>query len=106
MKENIISMSGSLDKLGAIDGVSFTWKPGTPKAGQRDVGVIAQDVEKVLAEAVHTDENGMKAVDYARLVPLLINAVKEQQAEIESLKSDNAALKRDIEELRSALRTK
>ena len=42
-------------------------------------------------------------VDYGRVTPLLVKAAQEQQAEIESLKADNAALKRDIEELRSAI---
>ncbi|KKW23663.1 MAG: hypothetical protein UY67_C0019G0008 [Candidatus Kaiserbacteria bacterium GW2011_GWA2_52_12] len=93
LKEDIVPISDSLLKLGKITGVSFTWKEGTPRAGQHDIGVIAQDVEKVVPEAVTTDANGMKAVDYPRLIPLLINAVNEQQKEIDGLKAEIEALK-------------
>ena len=92
LKENIVPLSDNLETLSQISGVSFTWKAGTPKAGQDDIGVIAQDVEKVVPEAVHTDAEGMKSVDYARLVPLLISAVNDQQKEINELKADIAEL--------------
>jgi hypothetical protein len=96
LKTEIEPIKDGLTKLDAIEGVSFIWKPGTPKAGQRDVGVIAQDVERVLPEAVHTDENGMKSVDYPHLVPLLINAVKEQQDEIKDLKTQLEQMKATV----------
>jgi len=48
--------------------------------------VIAQDVEKVIPEIVHTAENGYKSVEYAKLVAVLIEAVKEQQAQIDELR--------------------
>ena len=54
-----------------------------------DVGVIAQEVEKVLPEVVQTRDDGYKAVKYDKLVPLLINAINELKAEIEELKSIN-----------------
>ena len=57
------------------------------------MGVIAQEVETVLPEAVSEDKDGYKWVDYTKLVPLLIEAVKEQQAEIEALKTEMAELK-------------
>ena len=92
LKENIAPLEDSVNKLSHITGVSFTWRPGTPKAGQSDIGVIAQDVEKVVPEAVHTDDTGAKSVDYARLVPLLISAMNEQQREIDALKARVAEL--------------
>ncbi len=85
LKEHIKPIYNSLWKVLQLKGVSFNWNSGARK-GQADIGVIAQDVEKVLPEAVHTDEKtGMLSVDYPRLVPLLINAIKEQKDEIEKL---------------------
>ena len=52
-----------------------------------NVGVIAQEVEKVLPQLVHDRENGFKGVDYAKLTGLLIEAIKEQQKQIDELKS-------------------
>ena len=52
-----------------------------------DVGVIAQEIEEVLPEVVTTRDNGYKAVKYEKIVPLLIEAIKEQQEQIEELKN-------------------
>jgi hypothetical protein len=94
LKTNIQTLGDALQKVLAMRGVSFVWKDGTPLAGKEDIGVIAQEVEKVAPEAVVTDSQGYKAVDYPRLVPILINAIHEQQAEIDSLKArlDKAGL--------------
>jgi len=51
-----------------------------------DIGVIAQEIEKVLPEVVTTRDNGYKAVKYEKIVALLIEAIKEQQSEIDQLK--------------------
>jgi hypothetical protein len=53
---------------------------------KEQVGLIAQDVEKVFPQLVFEDDNGYKAVDYVKLIPLLIEALKSQQKEIEALK--------------------
>ena len=52
----------------------------------QDVGVIAQEIEKVLPEVVEKRDNGYKAVKYEKIVPLLIESIKEQQKQIEELK--------------------
>ncbi|MCR4306484.1 MAG: tail fiber domain-containing protein, partial [Candidatus Yonathbacteria bacterium] len=91
LKENITALTGALPKLEQINGVYFN-KKGELNHG-REVGVIAQDVEKVLPEAVSEGEDGYKRVDYTKLVPLLIEAVKEQQAQIETLKQEVETLK-------------
>ena len=51
------------------------------------MGVIAQEIEEVLPEVVHARDNGYKAVKYEKIVPLLIQAIKEQQQQIEELKN-------------------
>ena len=58
-----------------------------------DVGVIAQEVEKVLPEVVQTRKSGYKAVKYEKMIPLLIQSIKEQQEQIEDLKKEVEELK-------------
>jgi transcriptional regulator NrdR family protein len=57
------------------------------EVGKKDYGVIAQEVEEVLPELVTTRENGYKAVRYEKIVSLLIEAIKEQQIQIDELKN-------------------
>lgn len=67
--------------------------PGMNFNTDKQVGLIAQEVEEVLPEAVHTNkETGYKSVDYARVVPLLIEGMKEQQKQIEELQKMVASL--------------
>ena len=72
--------------------MTYSWKD--PNASKkRQMGLIAQDVEKQFPELVATDENGMKSVAYSNLVAPLVEAVKEQQKEIEKLKEEVRVLK-------------
>jgi len=96
LKTNIVLINDALTKLNTLRGVTYTWNDKYLKDKTEDemkyikinqVGVIAQEVEKILPEAVTTRENGYKAVDYQKLIPLLIEAIKELSAEIEQLKS-------------------
>ena len=94
LKENIKPLDSALDKVLQINGVSFDWKALTEEEKKtihgnqgHDIGVIAQEVEEVLPEVVHTRDNGYKAVKYEKIVPLLIQAIKEQQKQIEELKN-------------------
>jgi len=94
LKENIQPINNALCKVTGVSGNTFDWKPLTKEEIQtihsntgRDVGVIAQEIEEVLPEAVTTRGNGYKAVNYEKIVPLLIEAIKEQQKQIDELKS-------------------
>lgn len=89
LKENEKTISEPLEKLSQINGYEFDWIPkqGVHENVGHDVGVIAQEIEKVLPEVVTTRDNGYKAVKYEKIVPLLIEAIKEQQRQIEELKS-------------------
>ena len=60
---------------------------------KRQVGLIAQDVEKIVPELVSTDGEGFKSIDYAKISVLLIDAIKEQQKSIEQLKNEIELLK-------------
>ena len=89
LKDNIEVIKGSLDKIDGIRGVEFDWNeqsPGWAKERGHDVGVIAQEVQKVVPEIVVERKNGFLGVDYKRLVPLLIESVKELKQEVEILK--------------------
>ena len=93
LKENIKPLDNALDKVLKISGVSFDWKPLSEEEKKtihgnqgHDVGVIAQEIEEVLPEVVTTRDSGYKAVKYEKIVPLLIESIKELKAEIEELK--------------------
>jgi hypothetical protein len=85
LKDNIIPIPNALDKVLLISGNTFDWNEKSDKEGN-DVGVIAQEILEVLPEAVTTRDNGYLAVRYEKLVPLLIEAIKELKAEIDELK--------------------
>ena len=89
-KTNIAPLSNSLDKVMALNGVTFDWIQGEGTKGaaalqDQSIGVIAQDVEKVLPALVNEKRNGTKAVNYSGLIPVLLEAIKEQQSQIELL---------------------
>ncbi len=95
LKKDIQPISEPIKKLMEISGVTYKWNEEYLKdkdvdgyfVRETEVGVIAQDVEKVLPEVVATRENGYKAVRYEKLVALLIEAVKDQQKQIDELKA-------------------
>jgi hypothetical protein len=87
-KTNIFPISSSLEKIKQISGVEFDWIPDVKHGYEgHDVGVIAQELEKVLPEVVTTRDNGYLAVKYEKIVPLLIEAIKEQQKQIDELRT-------------------
>ena len=88
-KDNIKVIESPLQKLLKLGGYEFDWREDTVVHGNKghDVGVIAQEVEAVLPEAVQTRSSGMKAVRYEKLIPLLIETIKEQQTQIDELKN-------------------
>jgi hypothetical protein len=87
-KENIKPIENALDKVKAINGVTFNWNEKSHKeTGKKDVGVIAQEVEEVFPEIVETRTNGYKAVDYQKLTAVLIESVKDLTAKVEALAS-------------------
>lgn len=82
LKTNVQTIEGAMGKVDAIRGVTFD----RLEDGSTSTGVIAQELEAVLPEAVQTDEHGVKMVAYGNVTGLLIEALKELKAEVESLK--------------------
>ena len=90
-KEHITSLTHPLEMIKAISGVYYNM---TSTPTKREVGVIAQDVETVLPEAIHIAPDGIKSVDYTRLVPLLLEAIKAQQKQIDILRDEVSVLQK------------
>jgi len=89
LKDNIELISNPIEKVQSLKGVTWNWNSNADELQQSlpNVGVIAQDVEKVLPQLVTDRDNGFKGVDYAKLTGLLIEAIKDQQKQIDELKS-------------------
>ena len=100
LKENITPIENALDKIDKIEGVEFDWTDefiDRESGGKgednfhfrkHDVGVIAQEIQSVLPEVVAERPDGYLAVRYERIVPLLIQSIKELKKEIEDLKKN------------------
>ena len=82
LKKNIKTIENALDTVQQLRGVTYTWKENDTDS----MGLIAQEVEKVLPELVNQTENG-KSIAYPNMVGLLIQAIKEQQEQIDELKA-------------------
>ena len=90
LKTNIISLGATLAKLLQIDGKSYTMKK--DESEKQKIGLLAQDIEKVFPELV-SESNGIKSVNYQGLVPVLVNAMKEQQRILSEQQSELDELK-------------
>lgn len=92
-KHDIKTIENATDIIKSLRGVTFSWN----KDNRASAGLIAQEVEEVLPELVHTDPaTGLKSVEYANLVAPLIEALKEQQKEIEILKRQVSELQNEV----------
>lgn len=124
LKKNILPVEGALDKILKLNGVSYEWKYGRDFEGEtseafktdedgnikddnyrnlpegRRLGVIAQELENVLPEAVNTGEDGVKAVSYTEIIPVLIEAMKEQQKQITDQQKRIEELEKKISQLK------
>ena len=95
LKSNIVTIESALSKVKAMRGVMFDKTDSLSGELKVSTGVIAQEVEQVLPEVVHNDTNtGYKSVAYGNMVGVLIEAIKEQQLQIDELKSQIENLKK------------
>ena len=91
LKENIVPLTGALDKVKALRGVSFNWKELNEEEKStvhshegHDIGVIAQEIQAQYPELVTERENGYLAVDYVKLTAVLLQSIKELDAKVEA----------------------
>ena len=95
LKDNLVVIPDALSKVGLMTGYTYTWKEPAfnftekyTSTGDADTGIIAQDVDKLGLPGITTTRNdGVKVVRYERIVPVLIEAIKELKTEITSLKA-------------------
>ena len=89
LKDNITVIPNCLDKVKALSGNTFKWKTGNPEGamitGHDDVGVIAQEVEALGLSGITSTRDGYKFVSYKRLIPIMLEAIKELSAKVDAL---------------------
>ncbi len=103
LKKNLTILNNSIEIINKLNGYYFDWnnlaKENLAVKSGKQVGLIAQEVEKVLPEIVLTNSKGFKTVDYTKFTPILVEAIKEQQTQIEELKSENIELKDQVSKI-------
>jgi hypothetical protein len=108
MKSDVAPIEGALDKVMAMRGVSFLWKRAEfPKENLEkgpQIGFVAQEVEEVCPELVSTGDKGIKGIDYSRMTPVLVEAMKEQQRVISDQQTTINEQKARLDALESALK--
>jgi len=110
-KSSVTALSSSIETVSRLKGVNFYWRadqfPERHFTDDRQIGFIAQDVEKILPEAVHKGKDGYYTIDYGRFTPLLVEAIKEQQQTIDRLKArvqELESVQAQLTELEQAVR--
>jgi hypothetical protein len=106
LKSDITPVSGALGKVAALQGVSYKWKDaaakGLPTVTQ--LGLIAQDVEKVAPELVSDAADGYKQLNYNGMSALFVESIKELKAENEKLRGENEAVKARLKALEEKIK--
>jgi hypothetical protein len=93
LKENFTNIKDAVSKVKLLNGGTFNWKTGIAhtelKAGSKDYGILANEVEAIMPEivtqSIELDGESYRTVDYSKIVPLLIEAIKEQQEQLDKL---------------------
>lgn len=91
LKTNVRPVTNALEKINYLTGYSFNWQTENTAYNHlqgKDIGFIADEVEEVLPEAVTTRSDGIKAVNYDKVIPLLVQSIKELKKEVQSLKNN------------------
>lgn len=101
LKTNVIKLDNSLEKVMKLNGVSYNWM-NNPNA-DKQIGFIAQEVKKIVPEVVVVDSEGNYGMAYQNLNALLVEAMKEQQTQIEDLKSKYELLLKEVEQMKLSM---
>ena len=90
-------LTHALDAILQLQGKTYHWKEDTAFTNKQDIGLVAQEVEKVFPELVAEDEQGYKGIAYSKLTAVLVEAIKEQQGQIATLEQENTQLEALVE---------
>ncbi|MFC1475755.1 tail fiber domain-containing protein [Candidatus Zixiibacteriota bacterium] len=103
LKTNIAPLTDALDKIQQVRGVTFAWNEAAEsfgaEVGKQQIGVIAQELESIFPELVTTAADGYKAVDYTKLTPVLIEAVKDLKTENDAMRAQMAEMQTMLQQL-------
>lgn len=103
LKKDIIPLQNSLERILKLQGVSYYFKPDGPLGNnfpkEKQIGLVAQDVETIVPEVITTNKEGYKAIDYGKLTSLLIEAMKNQQNQISKLEKQNEKINLQQQEI-------
>src|SRR5262249_39482617 len=102
LKTNIRPLTDALESVVRLQGVSYDWRKDLPDlhaTDQRQLGFVAQEVEKVYPELVYTDEKGYKSVNYLGVVPALVEAIKSLKAQVDDKQKQIDELKQQKAEI-------
>jgi hypothetical protein len=113
-KQNINTYNNALNKILKLRGVSFNWKSTKNNTdNKKHIGLIAQEVEKIIPELITEDEKGNKAITYSGMIPVMIEAMKDQQKIIKELREElelqqvkNEELKQKIDKIFEMMKNK
>ena len=109
-KKNIKTYENALNTIMQCRGVSYDWRvdeyPQQRFSDSRQLGFIAQEVEKVVPDLVKEGPDGFKGLEYTKFTPIIVEAIKEQQNQIEELKAENEVLKQKLNELIDLIQNK
>ncbi|KAA9333334.1 hypothetical protein F0P96_10205 [Hymenobacter busanensis] len=96
LKTDVRPLTNALADVLRLQGRRYRFRPGAGPDGEQ-IGVVAQELEQVLPELVSTGPDGLKAVNYAQLTPVLVEALKEQQRQIQALQAEVAAARAQLQ---------
>ena len=103
LKKNIEPVSKMLSKVSDLSVVNYDWKleefPNKKFTNEKQIGFLAQEVENLFPELVREDTDGVKAINYTKFAPILVEAIKEQQSIINELKDKNKELEERLKKL-------
>uniref|UniRef100_K3XAT5 EGF-like domain-containing protein n=1 Tax=Globisporangium ultimum (strain ATCC 200006 / CBS 805.95 / DAOM BR144) TaxID=431595 RepID=K3XAT5_GLOUD len=106
-KRDITPITNSSAVLHALQGVEYSYRvdafPNKNFPKERELGFLAQDVERVLPQVISEDAQGFKYVAYARVVPVIVEAIKEVNKQVRTCEDDMASLRMELHELRQLL---
>ena len=96
LKDDIVPISGCLDKINTIDAVEFNWNENQQTYSGHDIGLIAQQIQEIAPEIVTERSNGYLAVKYEKMVAILVGAIQDQQKIIDEMREEIDEIKSKI----------